>query len=61
MSQEEANKDLIIVPPGKYLLADKNEFIRIVDHTTGLLISNGNKDQNHSYKLVLLNDKVILI
>ena len=61
MNQERANKDLIVVPPGKYLLADKNEFIRIVDHTTGLLISSGNKDQHSAYKLVLLNDKVILI
>ena len=62
MKSQEEDKNLIVVPPGKYLLADKNEFVRLSASRTGLLISDLNeKKQKSFYKLVLLDDRMILI
>ena len=52
-------KKLIDIPPGKYLLLEKNEFIRITDTKIGLLISD-KTTQNTNYSIVLLEDKLIL-
>tara|TARA_R100000008_G_scaffold81614_1_gene65038 strand:- start:724 stop:909 length:186 start_codon:yes stop_codon:yes gene_type:complete len=54
-----SEQQLIDIPPGKYMLADKNEFLRIRVAKTGLLVGE-QSDDSPNYKLVLLDNKLIL-
>ncbi len=48
---------LVVLQPGKYLMADKNQFMKLEETKTGLLV-----DQiGTSYKLVLIDDKLIIL
>jgi|TARA_R110002074_G_scaffold8119_2_gene34030 hypothetical protein len=59
-SSETFNEEkLIDVPPGKYMLVDKNEFLRVSSSTTGLLIGE-QTSKSSNYKLVLLDNRLIL-
>ena len=60
LSKNQENKDrLIDVPPGKYMLVDKNEFFRLRELKTGLLVENANAGTK--YKVVLVENKLILL
>lgn len=60
LSKEHENRDrLIEVPPGKYMLVDKNEFFRLKELKTGLLVENA--DAGSTYKVVLVENKLILL
>lgn len=52
----DSNEQLIKLQPGKYLLADKNEFIKLEETKTALLV----EQIGASYRLVLVDNKLVI-
>ncbi len=48
---------LVEVPPGRYLMAEKTAYLRISEKQTGLLVHH----IGDSYKVVLVNDKLVIL
>ena len=50
-------QNLIELQPGKYLLATKNEFLKIAEVKTGLLVEK----IGDSHKVVLVDNKLVIL
>ena len=50
-------QNLIELQPGKYLMAEKKEFLKLVEAKTGLLVEK----IGDSHKVVLVENKLVII
>ncbi len=48
---------LVEVPAGRYLMAEKTAFLKIEEPQTGLLVDR----IGENYKVVLVNDKLVIL
>ena len=48
---------LVEIPPGRYLMAEKTAFLKIEEPLTGLLVQR----IGENYKVVLVNDKLVIL
>ena len=55
--KSEPNNSLVKIPPGKYLMAEKTEFIKFNEAQTGLLI----KSVGEKYRVVLVDDTLVIL
>ena len=54
-----AVKELLTIPPGNYMMVDKNEIKRISLETLGLFV--GNRVENDNHMIVLVDEQLILV
>ena len=52
-------KELLTIPPGNYMMVDKNEIKRISLETLGLFV--GNRVENDNHMIVLVDEQLILV
>jgi hypothetical protein len=52
-------KELLTIPPGNYMMVDKNEIKRISLETLGLFV--GNRVENDNHMVVLVDEQLILV
>ena len=52
-------KELLTIPPGNYMMVDKNEMKRISLETLGLFV--GNRVENDNHMIVLVDEQLILV
>ncbi len=55
--KSELNKGLVKIPPGRYLMAEKNGFIKFDESQTGLLV----KSIGEKYRVVLVDDTLVIL
>ena len=48
---------LVEIPPGRYLMAEKTAYLKINEKLTGLLVHR----IGENYKVVLVNDKLVIL
>lgn len=52
-------KELLTIPPGNYMMVDKNEMKRISLETLGLFV--GDRVENDNHMVVLVDEQLILV
>lgn len=52
-------KELLTIPPGNYMLVDRNEIKRISLETLGLFV--GDRVENDNHMVVLVDEHLILV
>ena len=54
-----SKEGLLTIPPGNYMMVDKNEIRRISLETLGLFV--GNRIENDNHIIVLVDEQLILV